>query len=142
MGLKVKRASGSKGSSEGISRHADDKNRREVERKRKSNAEKEKENIKKKMSESRKKSEELDDLTDDYIDHQRWTRSSRRREKEEKEVSPPRQCLGPGCVNCARNNSKYCSNECGVQLQIRRLQVILPTRSAMKSDRYHANEIM
>lgn len=46
----------------------------------------------------------------------RTTRSSRR---EKEKGSPPRQCLGPGCVNPAQTNSKYCSNECGVQLQIR-----------------------
>ena len=39
----------SQSSSEGMTRHADDKNRREVERKRKLNAKKEKENIKKKV---------------------------------------------------------------------------------------------
>ena len=84
-----------------------------------------------------------DDYLDDDYQQPRWTRSSRRREREEKrEVSPPRQCLGPGCVHAARTNSKYCCNECGVRLQIRRLQVILPTRSAMKNDTYHANQVM
>ena len=31
----------------------------------------------------------------------------------------PRHCLGPGCINAARNGSKYCSDECGVQLALR-----------------------
>lgn len=28
----------------------------------------------------------------------------------------PKQCLGPGCVNHARQASKYCSDECGMKL--------------------------
>ena len=31
----------------------------------------------------------------------------------------PVQCLGPGCVYAARPHSKYCSEECGIQLAIR-----------------------
>ena len=31
----------------------------------------------------------------------------------------PQHCLGPGCVNAARMYSKYCSEECGIQLAIR-----------------------
>lgn len=27
-----------------------------------------------------------------------------------------RQCLGPGCVQPARTNSKYCSEDCGMKL--------------------------
>lgn len=27
-----------------------------------------------------------------------------------------RQCLGPSCVEAARANSKYCSEECGIKL--------------------------
>ncbi|XP_068759395.1 CXXC-type zinc finger protein 1-like [Montipora capricornis] len=47
-------------------------------------------------------------------------------EKEKDEV--PRQCYGPGCANAARVGSKYCSDECGIQLAVRRIQVILPQR--------------
>lgn len=69
----------------------------------------------------------------------RTTRSSR---KEKEKGSPPRQCLGPGCVNAARQASKYCSNECGVQLQIRRLQVILPERKKTgKESSYYATKL-
>ena len=28
----------------------------------------------------------------------------------------PRQCYGPGCVEMARQGSKYCSDECGLKL--------------------------
>ena len=38
-------------------------------------------------------------------------------EKEKDEV--PRQCYGPGCANAARVGSKYCSDECGIQLAVR-----------------------
>ena len=38
-------------------------------------------------------------------------------EKEKDDV--PRQCYGPGCTNAARPGSKYCSDECGIQLAVR-----------------------
>ncbi|CAI8020698.1 CXXC-type zinc finger protein 1 [Geodia barretti] len=38
----------------------------------------------------------------------------------------PVQCLGPGCVYAARPHSKYCSEECGIQLAIRRIKALLP----------------
>lgn len=30
-----------------------------------------------------------------------------------------RQCWGPGCTQAARTSSKYCSDECGIQLAVR-----------------------
>ncbi|KAL9959895.1 hypothetical protein ACROYT_G033268 [Oculina patagonica] len=47
-------------------------------------------------------------------------------EREKDEV--PHQCYGPGCTNAARSGSKYCSDECGIQLAVRRIQEILPQR--------------
>jgi len=49
-------------------------------------------------------------------------------ERERDEV--PRQCYGPGCTKAARSGSKYCSDECGIQLAVRRIQEILPQRMA------------
>jgi len=44
----------------------------------------------------------------------------RRRDRVDTEVnSPPTQCHGPGCIYASRPHSKYCSNECGIQLAIR-----------------------
>uniref|UniRef100_A0A7N6C3W2 CXXC-type zinc finger protein 1 n=1 Tax=Anabas testudineus TaxID=64144 RepID=A0A7N6C3W2_ANATE len=39
-----------------------------------------------------------------------------------------RQCLGPGCVEAARSNSKYCSEDCGMKLAANRIYEILPQR--------------
>ena len=52
----------------------------------------------------------------------RVTRSSRREKEREKTVSL-RQCFGPACVNAALNGSKYCSTECGIQLQIKYVHI-------------------
>lgn len=38
----------------------------------------------------------------------------------------PVQCQGPGCLFAARPHSKYCSEECGIQLAIRRIRTLLP----------------
>ncbi|KAI6655138.1 CXXC-type zinc finger protein 1-like [Oopsacas minuta] len=38
------------------------------------------------------------------------------------------QCLGPACTNAARDNSKYCCEECGIQLAIERIKQHLPQR--------------
>ena len=34
-------------------------------------------------------------------------------------TTKPQQCQGPGCVYAARTHSKYCSDECGIQLAIK-----------------------
>ncbi|XP_041858811.1 CXXC-type zinc finger protein 1a [Melanotaenia boesemani] len=39
-----------------------------------------------------------------------------------------RQCLGPSCIQPARNNSKYCSEDCGMKLAANRIYEILPQR--------------
>ncbi|KAI7795005.1 CXXC-type zinc finger protein 1b [Triplophysa rosa] len=39
-----------------------------------------------------------------------------------------RQCLGPNCIECARPNSKYCSEDCGMKLAANRIYEILPQR--------------
>uniref|UniRef100_A0A3Q3EW76 CXXC finger protein 1 n=1 Tax=Kryptolebias marmoratus TaxID=37003 RepID=A0A3Q3EW76_KRYMA len=39
-----------------------------------------------------------------------------------------RQCLGPGCIQPARSNSKYCTEDCGMKLAANRIYEILPQR--------------
>ncbi|XP_018568188.1 CXXC-type zinc finger protein 1 isoform X2 [Anoplophora glabripennis] len=40
----------------------------------------------------------------------------------------PRQCYGPKCVNSARYGSKYCSDQCGMDLAKTRILQVLPQR--------------
>ncbi|XP_072103023.1 CXXC-type zinc finger protein 1-like isoform X2 [Mobula birostris] len=47
---------------------------------------------------------------------------------ESREPSNLRQCLGPSCVQAARQGSKYCSDGCGVKLAANRIYEILPQR--------------
>ncbi|KAK4329393.1 hypothetical protein Pmani_000248 [Petrolisthes manimaculis] len=42
--------------------------------------------------------------------------------------STQRQCFGPQCIKAARNNSKYCSDECGLKLAEARIYSVLPQR--------------
>ncbi len=42
--------------------------------------------------------------------------------------SGPKQCLGPKCIKCARPNSKYCSDQCGINLATARIYETLPGR--------------
>ncbi|XP_073976094.1 CXXC-type zinc finger protein 1-like isoform X2 [Rhodnius prolixus] len=43
-------------------------------------------------------------------------------------VKPGMQCYGPGCVQVARPNSKYCSDKCGLALATCRILQVLPQR--------------
>ncbi|XP_042562667.1 CXXC-type zinc finger protein 1-like isoform X2 [Clupea harengus] len=47
---------------------------------------------------------------------------------EPKDTPGLRQCLGPGCVEMACPNSKYCSDDCGMKLAANRIYEILPQR--------------
>ncbi|XP_063792175.1 CXXC-type zinc finger protein 1 isoform X5 [Pseudophryne corroboree] len=47
---------------------------------------------------------------------------------ESRDFSSLRQCLGPNCVQPARANSKYCSDDCGMKLAANRIYEILPQR--------------
>ncbi|XP_068189673.1 CXXC-type zinc finger protein 1a isoform X2 [Antennarius striatus] len=61
--------------------------------------------------------------------HRERVRHSERGEGGAKEVGGAlRQCLGPGCVQPARANSKYCSEDCGMKLAANRIYEILPQR--------------
>lgn len=43
-------------------------------------------------------------------------------------VKPGMQCYGPGCVETALPNSKYCSDRCGLKLATNRIFQVLPQR--------------
>ncbi|XP_014289319.1 CXXC-type zinc finger protein 1 [Halyomorpha halys] len=43
-------------------------------------------------------------------------------------VKPGMQCYGPGCVETALPNSKYCSDKCGIKLATNRVFQVLPQR--------------
>lgn len=61
--------------------------------------------------------------------HRERVRHSERGEGGAKDTTGSmRQCLGPGCTEPARNNSKYCSEDCGMKLAANRLYEILPQR--------------
>ncbi|KAJ8917400.1 hypothetical protein NQ315_002424 [Exocentrus adspersus] len=64
------------------------------------------------------------------------TRRKRRDSSSDKEQSfnehlktdYPRQCYGPKCVNSARYGSKYCSDQCGMNMARTRILHVLPQR--------------
>lgn len=49
-------------------------------------------------------------------------------EVRQSEIDEPRQCFGPGCIEPARSNSKYCSDECGLKLAKSRIYELLPPK--------------
>ncbi|XP_025108087.1 CXXC-type zinc finger protein 1-like isoform X1 [Pomacea canaliculata] len=58
----------------------------------------------------------------------RWRSQQEKEEVGEVEEDGPRQCFGPGCVQQAREGSKYCSDDCGMKLAKRRIYEILPSQ--------------
>uniref|UniRef100_A0A3Q3FU67 CXXC-type zinc finger protein 1 n=1 Tax=Labrus bergylta TaxID=56723 RepID=A0A3Q3FU67_9LABR len=58
--------------------------------------------------------------------HKDKTRSNEKSEL--RDNTGQRQCLGPSCVEAARPNSKYCSEDCGMKLAANRIYEILPQR--------------
>ncbi|KAL6737973.1 hypothetical protein Aduo_011575 [Ancylostoma duodenale] len=61
--------------------------------------------------------------------------TSRRKHEAPKKVES-RQCIEPDCVKPARDNSKYCSDECGLKLAKLRLLMMLPG----KVDQYYKEQ--
>ncbi|ODN02160.1 CXXC-type zinc finger protein 1 [Orchesella cincta] len=56
-------------------------------------------------------------------------RSEEEEKKDDLESSKePRQCYWIECVNVARPNSKYCSDDCGIKLAKKRILTILPAK--------------
>uniref|UniRef100_A0A8B9H7J0 CXXC-type zinc finger protein 1 n=1 Tax=Astyanax mexicanus TaxID=7994 RepID=A0A8B9H7J0_ASTMX len=45
-----------------------------------------------------------------------------------RQIGDLHQCLGPNCIEAARPNSKYCSEDCGMKLAANRIYEILPQR--------------
>ncbi|XP_052283775.1 CXXC-type zinc finger protein 1-like isoform X2 [Dreissena polymorpha] len=66
----------------------------------------------------------------DHHGHHHHHRSKQEVEEIEEagEDDTAKQCLGPGCVNHARQASKYCSDECGMKLAKSRIYELLPPK--------------
>jgi len=63
--------------------------------------------------------DDSDDWSDEFQMPHRTTRSYQKQEKKGKIVSPKqefKQCYGPGCTKPAIQESKYCSDKCGLAL--------------------------
>ncbi|XP_026681945.1 CXXC-type zinc finger protein 1-like [Diaphorina citri] len=58
------------------------------------------------------------------------TRRRKRADSSSDEDSSPvtNQCVGPECVNPARDGSKYCSDSCGLKMATNRIYQVLPPR--------------
>jgi len=104
---------------QGATQHSRDKKNRSNARKRKSTGKKKTVDEEDDDAELASKLQKMEWLAS------RTTRSNNKSNKDsskkekDKEPCALKHCLGPGCVNAARQGSKYCSHECGVQLQIR-----------------------
>ncbi|XP_015918316.1 CXXC-type zinc finger protein 1 [Parasteatoda tepidariorum] len=61
------------------------------------------------------------------IEH-RKKHNEKEKNSSKKDNDTLRQCFGPGCVFPALQNSKYCSDECGLKLATNRIYEILPHR--------------
>lgn len=59
--------------------------------------------------------------------YQGWTRGKQRGKKLPPELEE-KQCIGPGCTSSVRSGSKYCSEQCGLEMAQLRLKNILPQR--------------
>ncbi|WKY08062.1 hypothetical protein Q1695_007510 [Nippostrongylus brasiliensis] len=57
-------------------------------------------------------------------------RGEPRRKHDAPKQPESRQCIEPDCVNEAREDSKYCSDECGLKLAKMRLLMLLPQKVA------------
>ncbi len=77
------------------------------------------------MSEIQRKKEERQKRRRDVADNRQKRKFSSYKDetggskRPDSKKDEPRHCLGPGCINAAVANSKYCSDECGIQLALR-----------------------
>jgi len=60
---------------------------------------------------------------------------------ESSEEDEVKQCIGPNCCHAARRGSKYCSEECGVQLAMKRIRTFLPERKPSLNEKCKAEVI-
>ena len=85
----------------------------------------------KSSSKARKRGQPLTSSTTkrSYAKVKRRRRDSSSSEEESSKLDDgPQQCYGPRCVKSARINSKYCSDQCGINLATARIYETLPPR--------------
>jgi len=71
------------------------------------------------------------DIRDGNKKRKGWRQARHRDSSDESDVEvdlTPRQCHGIDCINTARVNSKYCSDQCGLSLASLRIYQTLPER--------------